>query len=88
MVNKEIITTISQKLNQPYDIVRKAIEAQFKRTKIAIENKESVRLSYLGFFKYKEKVKSKLNKEIEDEDDISLENIHLDIIKPFTLKEE
>lgn len=62
-INKEIAEKVAKEKGVSVETVEKVITAQIERATIAIENRESVRLSNLGFFRYKESKRKKPNQE-------------------------
>lgn len=62
-INKEIAEKVAKEKNVSVETVEKVITAQIERATTAIENRESVRLSNLGFFRYKESKRKKPNQE-------------------------
>lgn len=57
-INKEIAEKVAKEKGVSVETVEKVITAQIERATIAIENRESVRLSNLGFLDIK-KVKER-----------------------------
>ncbi len=62
-INKEIAEKVAKEKGVSVETVEKVITARIERATTAIENRESVRLSNLGFFRYKESKRKKPNQE-------------------------
>lgn len=56
-INKKLAEQVAKEKGIDIDLVEKCITAQIEKATLAVENKQSVRLSNLGFFSYKEKIK-------------------------------
>lgn len=73
-MKEEYLQILAEKFNIKIEDIRKVVSSQFEMLKISIEEKKSIKLSYLGKFMFNEKQyaskllnEAKRNKEKEEQ---------------------